>query len=185
LADHDSAPILGAEVRDVVDDLREQFQLYALPVDDDILAAEVDATRYEDSIFVHQLKITGVSERRILSAVRDYYRAFEHRSRWLREDLLLVGELDRYERHLREEWQILFDRVADEVGESAAENAQRRAAQRVYAWVEDTYIPIRPRVHEPSLSRGSFHMLADQLKLGWHPDFLQRLKHLLEPERAP
>jgi hypothetical protein len=34
------------------------------------------------------------------------------------------------------------------------------------------------------MTRGSFHMLADELRVGWHPEFLARLRHLLEPEAA-
>ena len=38
-------------------------------------------------------------------AIRDYYRAFEQRSRWAREDFLVDGELENYERELVEAWQ--------------------------------------------------------------------------------
>ena len=102
----------------------------------------------------------------------------------MREDLVEGGELGRYERRLVEEWEIFFDQVADEIGEEAAEEACRQAAQRVCTWVEDADFPIRPRVAERGLTRGSFHMLADELKVGWHPRFQERLKHLLEPEAA-
>lgn len=103
----------------------------------------------------------------------------------MREDLLLVGELDRYERHLREEWELEFDRVADELGEDAADDAKRRAAQTIYTWVEKSCFPIREQVKHPSMSRGSLHILADGLHVGWHPDFMDRLQHLLEPTEAP
>jgi hypothetical protein len=178
-------PILSNELESELDDLREQFKLDALPVDQDILDAEVDADAYESAVFVRQAKLTGVGNRRVLAAIRDYYRAFEQRSRWMREDLLLVGELDRYEKHLREEWELEFDRVADELGAAAAEDAKRQAAQTVYIWVEKSYFPIRANVKHPSMSRGSLHILADRLQVGWHPDFMDRLKHLLELKEAP
>lgn len=95
-----------------------------------------------------------------------------------------MGELGRYERRLREEWQSLFDRMEDDLGSDAAENARQKAAQQLYAWVEDACFPIRPKVQERSLTQGSFHMLADDMKVGWHPQFRERLKSLLEPEAA-
>ena len=177
-------PILSAEIESEVDDIREQFKRDALPVDGDILDSEVDAATYENAVFVQQARLTGIANSRILVAIRDYYRAFEQRSRWMREELLFVGELDRYEQLLREEWQLQFARVADDLGETAAEDAKRSAAARIYSWVEDSCYPIRPQVKHPSMTRGSFHMLADALKVGWHPEFLQRLKHLLEPQAA-
>ena len=93
MMDPETRPILSNELESEIDDLREQFKLDALPVDPDILNTEVEADAYENAIFVHQAKITGISEKRIMSAIRDYLRAFEQRSRWMREDLLFVGEL--------------------------------------------------------------------------------------------
>ncbi|NEZ61062.1 ABC-three component system protein [Adonisia turfae] len=184
LMDPDTLPILSDEIESEIDDLREQFKPDSLPVDTDILEAEIEAADYERAIFVQQVKLVGVGNRRILAAIRDYYRAFTQRSRWVREDLLLIGELDRYERLLKEEWELQFDRVSDELGTTAAEDAKRAAAQKVYAWVEDSCFPIRPQVQHPSMTRGSFHILADSLQVGWHPEFMQRLQQILEPQEV-
>jgi len=182
LISSDTPPILSNELESEIDDLREQFKLDALPVDQDILNEEIDTSIYEDRVFVRQVKLAGIGNRRILAAIRDYYRAFEQRSRWIREDLLLVGEIDSYEKLLREEWELQFDRVADELGDDLAEEAKRTAAQQIYAWVEQSCYPIRPQVRHPSLTRGSFHILSDCLKIGWHPEFMQHLQQVLEPQ---
>ena len=184
LIDEASPPILSSEFESEWHDLQEQFKRDALPVDRDILEQEVDAAAHQNAVFVHQVRLAGIGPERILAAIRDYYRAFAQRSRWMREELLLVGELDSYERLLREEWAIQFHRLADEIGDEAADEAMRRAAQTVYAWVEDSCYPIRPRVEHPSLSRGSFHILADSLRVGWHPQFIARLRHLLDSREA-
>ena len=184
MIDPETSPILSNELESEIDDLREQFKLDALPVDRDILDAEVNTKAYENAVFVHQAKLTGVGNRRMLTAIRDYFRAFKQRSRWMREELLLVGELDRYERHLYEEWELEFDRVADELKENATEDRKRQAAQKIYTWVEKSRIPIREQVKHPSMSRGSLHILADRLRVGWHPDFKDRLQYLLEPNEV-
>lgn len=184
LTDASSPPILSSEVEGEIDDLREQFKRDALPVDRDILEHDVDAAAYDEAVFVQQIKLAGIGSGRILAAVRDYYRAFAQRSRWMREELLLMPELESYERLLREEWELQFNRLAEELGETAADDAKRTAAQRVYAWVEDASYPIRPQVRHPSMTRGSFHILSDGLRVGWHPEFMQRLKHLLEPKEV-
>ncbi|MBD1919435.1 MULTISPECIES: ABC-three component system protein [Cyanophyceae] len=177
-----TSPILSAEIESKIDSLRDQFKEDSLPVDRDILDAEVDAEIYESAVFVQQVKLTGIGTKRIFAAIRDYYRAFEQRSRWVREDLLLIGELDDYEQLLREEWELQFDRLSDELGEAAAEDAKREAARKIYAWVEDSSFPIRPQVQHPSMTRGSFHILADSLRVGWHPEFMHRLQRVLEPQ---
>ena len=184
LVDSASAPILSVEIESEWNDLQDQFKRDALPVDRDILEHDVDSAEYSNAVFVHQAQLAGIGDSRILFAIRDYYRAFAQRSTWMREDLLLVGELEDYERLLREEWALQFSRFADEIGTNAAEDAMRSAAQKVYAWVENSCYPIRPQVQHPSMSRGSFQILADNLKVGWHPEFMHRLHHLLEPKEA-
>lgn len=180
LASESSAPILSDEFESHMDDLREQFKRDALPVDDDILAIKVDTSVYQDAIFVRQLQLIGIGAQRILAAIREYFRAFEQRSRWVREDLIHVGELGRYERRLVEEWQLVFARMKDDLGSSAAEELTQKAAREVYKWVEEKVIPIRPNVTEPFVTRGSYQLLSDHLRVGWHPEFLVRLRHLLE-----
>ncbi|MHB1674008.1 MAG: ABC-three component system protein [Acidobacteriaceae bacterium] len=114
------------------------------------------------------------------AAVKDYYRAFEQRSRWLRDDLVLLGDLTQYERRLVEEWELIFEGVQDELGQAAAEEEQQKAARQVLRWAESTSIPIRPGVTEPFITRGSLHMMADEVRLGWHPQFRERLAALLQ-----
>ena len=104
LLDEEDKPILGDELEAESNRLRAQFQEDNLPIDDDILEATIDATGYLDRVFVEQLRLIGVNPNRVFHAIRNYYRAFEQRSRWVREDLLYVGELDRYEARLIEEW---------------------------------------------------------------------------------
>jgi hypothetical protein len=179
--------ILAAEIEAQMADLREQFKQDSLPIDDDLLAFDLDeATQaaHANSKFVLQLEIIAAGKKRIAAAVRDYYRAFEQRSRWLRNDLLLVGDLSRYERKLLEEWELVFEGVKDDFGANTAEEAKQKAALEILKWAERVSLPIRPNVMEPFVTRGSLHMLADEVRLGWHPDFRDRLAVLLEAKES-
>ena len=153
--------ILGAELESQMSDLREQFKQDALPIADDLLNFTPDdaaIAAHADSIFVRQLELVKAGKRRVAAAVRDYYRAFEQRSRWLRHDLLMVGDLSSYERKLVEEWELVFDAMRDDLGDNAADDAKETAARKVLEWAERTCIPIRPAVTEPFVSRGSLHI---------------------------
>jgi len=185
LARGDSAPILSEELNAVIVDLREQFKQDNLPIDEDIMRASVDASGYQDNIFVHQLRLIDIGNPRIFHAIRNYFRAFEQRSRWIREQLLVVGELDSYEQRLIEECDILFQQMRDELGEEATEEAKKIAAQTLYKWVEtNIHPPIRASVDEPSIARGTYQILSDNQRVGWHPEFVERLRKLLETQRA-
>lgn len=177
-----NAAILAEELDSYFSDLREQFRAENLPIDLDVSALDADLESFESSVFVRQLELIDLSNKRIAIAVRDYMRAFTQRSRWARDGLLLVGELDEYERRLVEEWERHFLRMEDEIGASASEAVAIGAARDLYGWVEsEADYPIRPECNEPFITRGSFQMLSDDRRVGWHPDFLARLIKLLEP----
>ena len=174
--------ILSEEIEAQMFDLSEQFRTDSLPIDEDLLEFTLDKATHSahtESVFVQQLNLIGASKRRIAAAIRDYYRAFQQRSRWLRNDLLLIGDLDKYERRLIEEWDLVFEAMKDEIGSAAADEVKEKAARDVLIWAERTAIPIRPRVTEPFVTRGSLHMLADEQRIGWHPEFRERLAKLL------
>jgi hypothetical protein len=175
--------VRASEIEAQMSDLREQFKQDSLPIDSDLLTFDLDeATRaaHSASVFVKQLEIITTGKRRIVAAVRDYYRAFEQRSRWLRDDLILTDDLSQYERRLIDEWELVFEAMKDELGEAAAEEAKQTAARRVLQWAEHVAMPVRPDVTEPFIARGSFQMLSDEVRLGWHPDFQVRLADLLQ-----
>jgi hypothetical protein len=172
----------SVELEAHMSDLREQFKQEALPIDEDLLEFMLDdATKaaHEGSTFVRQLEIIKVGKRRIAAAIRDYYRAYEQRSRWIRDDLVVGMDLSKYEKRLCEEWEVVFEAMRDDLGDPATEEAQGQAARSVLAWAERTSIPIRSSVTEPFVCRGSLHMLSDDVRIGWHPDFRARIESLL------
>jgi len=188
LTDKHSERIGSVELELQMTDLREQFQQESLPIDEDLLEFTLDdATRaaHENSPFVRQLELVKAGKRRISAAIRDYYRAFEQRSRWLRDDLVVGMDLHKYEKRLIDEWELVFEAMRDELGDTATDEAKEAAARSVLAWAERTTVPIRPRVTEPFVSRGSFHMLSDEVRIGWHPEFRDRLVLLLLAKERP
>jgi hypothetical protein len=182
LRDRTVGPVTGLEFDQVFTDRRNQFRPDNLPIDTDIIDLDVGDDDRADQTFVRQLGLVKVGDARIRRAIRDFLRAFAQRSRWSNDNLLRPGELGTYERRLVEEWETRFDIMVDELGEDAAEDDKRREAKAIYAWVErEARFPIRPGCDEPFVTKGSYQLLADDLRVGWHPDFVARLMTLLEP----
>ncbi|MEV7405652.1 ABC-three component system protein [Streptomyces sp. NPDC091267] len=178
-------PVTGVEFDAVFDQRRNQFRPDNLPIDDDVLDLAAEVSEHTEKTFMRQLTLAGIGNRRIRTAVRDYVRAFEQRSRWSNDNLLRPGELGKYERRLVEEWERRFDVMVDDLGEDAAESEMRAEAKKVYAWVEqDARYRIRPECDEAFVTTGSYQMLADEQRVGWHPDFEARLMALLEPAES-
>jgi C-terminal domain 7 of the ABC-three component (ABC-3C) systems len=165
-----SIPVLAIEQR--VDELREEFKRDALPVD--FKEAVPDATviaDYDKRPFVRQLRKIEIGGRRVEYAIRDYYRASEQRSRWLREELLIDGELEKYERELMEAWEPRHAAIVDEAADPCPPEKKVALGQAVFKWVEqDASFTLRT-VRERFLTHGSYHILANRYAVGWHPDF--------------
>lgn len=174
--------VFSEEIDAELERLRQQFKNDNLPIDPDLLAYDIiDEEPFRSHVFVEQLRLVDLAAKRILTAMRQYFRASEQRSRWLREGFLYVGELERYDRRLCEEWDTRFSIMIQDLGADAAEQAMRVAARRLYEWAElEGTLFIRPACQEAFVSRGSLHILADVGKVGWHPEFLERLRPLLE-----
>lgn len=180
--------IFGYEVSDKLSNFAEEYKADNLPITfrGRVPAVEID-TDTDPRLFVVQLREIGISSNRIRSAILDYYRAFEQRSAWARENLLVLGEVEEYEDRLTDEWgrykNVAFEKLKDD----SAEEALREAGATLYKWAEFETgkiesLRIRARVTEPYVLRGSFHILADSTpepKVYWHPRFLDRLGKIL------
>ncbi|WP_417254234.1 ABC-three component system protein [Celeribacter sp.] len=180
--------IFGYEVSDKLSSFAEEYKADNLPITfrGKLPADEVD-TDTDPRLFVTQLREIGISSNRIRSAILDYYRAFEQRSAWARENLLLSGEVEEYEDRLTDEWGRYKDVAFEKLEDDSAEDALREAGATLYNWAEFETgkiesLRIRARVTEPYVLRGSFHILADSApepKVYWHPRFLDRLGNVL------
>lgn len=179
--------ILGYEVSDKLSHLAEEYKIDNLPITfrGKDPTDEID-TEADPRLFVVQLREIGISSNRIRSAILDYYRAFEQRSAWARENLLVSGEVEEYEDRLADEWNRYKDVAFEKLTDDSAEEALREAGTTLYNWAEFETgkiesLRIRARVTEPYVLRGSFHILADatEPRVYWHPRFLDRLGKVL------
>jgi hypothetical protein len=80
--------IFGYEISDKLAAFSEEYKSDNLPITfrGKIPVGEIDAMN-DPRLFVVQLREIGVSSNRIRNAILDYYRAFEQRSSWARENL--------------------------------------------------------------------------------------------------
>jgi hypothetical protein len=175
-------PIAGFEVYDKLRAIAEQFGPNALPID--YLDAKPDSINphADNRIFVQQLRVIDVGIPRIEKAILDYYRAFEQRSRWAREELLVGDEVESYERRLIDEWERFAAAITDELPPTVSEIELKKVGRQIFNWMEQTAdFRIRPNVTEPYVMRGSFHILANKPapSVWWHPKFLERVSEIL------
>jgi hypothetical protein len=171
------------QIRSLIASIRDEYTEDNLPIDTPILdKIEIENLPENERIFCKQLRLICLSNPRINLAVRDYYRAFKQRANWIRDDLLYIDELDRYEERLVDEWQRLFLTMQEDIeefGDELDEKIKQRHGKVLFDKIQDKDIRIRERCSEPFVMRGSYHSLANRLSVGWHTDFESRLRVIL------
>lgn len=182
-------PYLSAmEVHVQLIDLAQGFQEGALPIDCYATApTALESQGLNQRTFVQQLRSIKVRQQRIQTAVLDYYRAFEQRSRWVRDNLIVDVDLEQYEDRLLDEWNRIRLELEEELDEPASDDALIQLGRELLKWAEQTAaFHIRPKVTEPYVMRGSFHILADgnPPRLWWHRNFVAQLKAAITSNAA-
>lgn len=143
-----------------------------LPLDDfNSSKPSLEQVSNDNRVFVRQLKMIQLANKRVQMAVYDHNRAFNQRSRWQRDKLLGVGDFEKYDEELIEEWDREFLPLDDFDGDASDED-QCKIARESYKNLQNHSLPaIRSGVQVRYIGLGSLHILADQFKIGWHPNW--------------
>lgn len=159
---------------------RDDYSEGKLPtlVDRRVVPLEEVQDKYGDACFVRQLEWVGAT-RQLDRAIMDYYRAYTQTLMWLEDDLVDLDELARFEENLVDEWSREFDWMLTSLGDDATEDMRRAAGSNLLRKVLDqTLYRVRDRYDDPFFSRGKHHELADCARIGWHPEFEERVRAL-------
>jgi hypothetical protein len=166
-------PIAVALVEAKLDDIREMLKRDSLVAEfENAEPGEADYAGYDGFPFVQQLQAIGLGGNRVRFAKRDFYRAFSQRSKWTREHVVLDDEVEMFELRLVEEWQPRFEAMCDgQVATPPDDGALKQDGQQLYQWVEnEARFPFRSLTAR-FLNVGSYHILANALRVGWHRDY--------------
>jgi hypothetical protein len=167
--------VTGTELWAYVSDLRERMGRGPLIADADVMGAEPEAQEalsLRQRTFIRQIQLVADSDELFNLAVSDFWRARRQRGAWQREGRLSEVEVDAFDRRLTDEWRrahaFMHARLTATIGEDA-----RRAAGLAHLddCMQLSTVRLRGDFHEPVITRGSLHGLADRRHVGWHPDF--------------
>ncbi len=164
-----------------LNNIQEQFYEENLPIDfPDPLEVGKEDAEADQRIFVEQLRLVKARVKRIQKAIGDFYRSSAQRSEWVRDGVLLNRELEQYEDRLRDEWERRFEIMQENFTDTPTEEEIQKGGRELFNDIEQAKFYIRSRCTAEYIMRGSYHILADQLRVGWHVDFRNHLNHLLQ-----
>lgn len=178
LASKTNNPISRESVKNQINILRDQLREDALPddffSDDNVSDSELKENQSEN--YIKQLSLIDATDREKRAAIIDYQRAYGQRSKWLRDGRVTQEDYDKFDTDLRYDWKSRFELMQDESEEKLEE--ERKQAGHVF--YRDFYV--NPKHTMPSfknkglyISKGSYQMLSDKKKVGWHPDYKEKL----------
>lgn len=175
---NEPAYICKNEIDCKIKDLIEQNRIDNLPIYDEIDSNEIDNQQFNNRMFVKQIDILQFNkDNKKLRAIKDYYKSCEYRSRWVREGKLNPNLLEKYNNKLLEEWEIRFENEIENIHSNTTEEEKRIIGRKVFKWMEESSYSINGKnFNEPFITRGSYHILADELKVGWHPKYKELLQ---------
>ena len=173
--------VTGQELYRFCDAIRDDYRRGALTVSDELREDPSAAAKQPllTKTFVRQLQLVGAPEPVLDLAVRHYYRAYAQRGRWSRDIDDLDDDFRAYEQTLTDEWDSAFVALAVRASADGPTRA-REGLEFAMTFGNDTRAQLRG-VDEHVLCRGTLHGLADDLTIGWHPDYRDRAEELVDP----
>ena len=136
-------------------------------------AEEVQQMMLDRPAFVRQLELVEAGPEACLRAVSDFLRTAADVSIWGESGLI-------FEKHLADWGDELvgrYEHIAAEVQDVHAGHPPNARGRIVYRRCASLQAPLDGRAVPGHFVHGSYNALADELRLGWHPEF----KKLMEP----
>lgn len=175
------ACVTAQELQCRLQEVTDRYAGVNLPITESLRRLTVaEIAAYADDLVVAQMRWVGLKDRSIATHLRDYHYARAQRSEWLRTFKITEEGLEGYERLLWDEWDHVFTRHTDAIGDDTPPAERTAAGKRV---LDDTMdkvadIPARPgSVTQGWIGRGTMHGLAgrahvaNEESVGWHPDY--------------
>lgn len=148
---------------------------YSSPVSKEEFNAAID----DSHNFCAQLSLIQATNRHIQLCMNDFCHAFQQRSDWVRTGLEYIPQLEKYDDQLVDQWKRLFARMEEDLNRGsvpASEEEKIKCGSELLRKIEDLSICVDPKRTEKFIMCGSYQMLVNALRVGWHVDFQKRLK---------
>lgn len=173
LSQKPSSVINLGKFQEFIDKIRPDYTSSNLPAEFADKLPNVLDLENDSRHFVKQLRLFDASKPMIEQAVVSYFRAFEQRTKWAADGLLEPGELSRYDRRLAEHWAEHKSFVEFSATIESEQDKRQYSLELYRLCIQKGIIPIRRDFLDSYVAKGSYQILSDQSKIGWHPDYLK------------
>lgn len=164
-------------------ELQSQIMMIVADLEQDKLVPEFETLGppddYQpDGMLARQIELVNGKSFDLKRAIREEWRAREQRGRWTAGNPAMKAKITDYDDVLREHWLDRHDEIVEACVELDAEG-KCASGLKLLRWTHydapKTVRPIAAGWGAPYYVRGSYQVLAINLKVGWHPDYLTML----------
>ncbi|QGM44826.1 ABC-three component system protein [Methylocystis heyeri] len=164
---------LQAQITSVIGDLESS----TLQADFELLMPPHD---YQpDGMVARQIKLVAGGNSDLSRAIREEWRAREQRAKWLNDNSAMGSVVSQYDQVLEEAWSDRHSQMVEDCSE-VEDTVKRERGLGMLRWTHDEaparVRPIAEKWSAPYYVRGSYQVLAIDLRVGWHPEYLDLLK---------
>lgn len=132
-----------------------------------------------EGMLTRQIVLVGGRDSDIARAIREEWRARQQRAKWVLDRPGMAAKIDDHDTHMREEWSDMHMQMAEDCT-TLQESGKCERGLALLRWSHElahkTVEPIVVGWSAPYYVRGSYQVLAINREVGWHPDYLDRLK---------
>ncbi len=164
---------LQAQITSIIADLESS----TLQADFELLMPPGD---YQpDGMIARQINLVAGGNSDLSKAIREEWRAREQRAKWLNDNSAMGTVVSQYDQLLEETWSDRHGQMVEDCVEEA-DTVKRERGLDMLRWTHDEapakVRPIAEKWSAPYYVRGSYQVLAIDLRVGWHPEYVDLLK---------
>lgn len=143
-----------------------------------LIASPIDITEAElqkelrDRTYVRQLQVVQCDDDDLVRSVHDYLRSVTHRTNWSEDGNVIESSFDEFESSLDRAWK--NQKSVVDIEQKTLADADR--GRLLYAKCQQLKVPLQGMDVPDFFVPGSFHTMADSLRVGWHPRYREALE---------
>ncbi|MFY0216571.1 ABC-three component system protein [Bacillus cereus] len=167
------------ELTQKIHSLYTSFCEESLPDDFSYRDDEVDVEAEISGNMELQIDLVNGGNYRKRRAAIVRWQARNQREKWIDDDLLYSHDLNMFDKQLIRVWGDSFYPMKDDLEESPDSDLCKNGCA-LLDWSHKKahleIVPIRSNWKQPFLVQGSYQQLANELKVGWHPEYEEKFK---------
>lgn len=140
---------------------------------------ELADERSEDPTYLRQMDLLEATDEELYDAVRKYHRARSARDEWINDTLIAREQLGHFDQDLQDQWKNVHRSKSRPLAKKRkGDESLVDAGWQIHDKCMEYRAPVGNYQAQTYLANGTYHILADEPRVGWHP----RFRELLEDE---